>query len=53
MLWKRHVGLQNRYRCFDSDYDMKQYVKTFFFQRPAALIFRALSRFRGRSQSRN
>ena len=29
--------MQNRYRYFVSDYDMKQYVKTFF-QRLAVLI---------------
>ena len=30
---KIHVSLQNRYRCFLSDYDVKQYVKIFFFKR--------------------
>ena len=32
---------------------MKQCVKTFFFQRPAVLIFRTHLRFRGRNQWRN
>ena len=49
---KRHVSMQNCYRYFVSDYDMKQCVKTFF-QRPAVLIFRAHSTFRGHSQRRN
>ena len=34
---------------FVSDYEMKQYVKTFF-QGPAVLIFRAHSRFCGQSR---
>ena len=41
---KRHVSMQNCYRYFVSDYDMKQCVKTIF-QRPAILIFRAHSTF--------
>ena len=48
----RDVCLQKRYRYFVSDYDLKQYVKTFF-KRPAA-FFRAHSRFIVvRSQWRN
>ena len=34
----RDVSLYNRYRYFVSDYDLKQYVKTFFL-RPAGFIF--------------
>ena len=30
MLQMRHVSLQNCYRYFVSDYDAKQYEKTFF-----------------------
>ena len=41
---KRHVSMQNCYRYFVSDYDMKQCVKPFF-QRPAVLIFRVDSTF--------
>ena len=35
---ERCISLQNRYRYFVSDYDLKQYVK-FFFLRPAAFVF--------------
>ena len=43
--WKRHVSLQNRYRYIVRNYDKEHYVKTFFFRRPAVLIFRAHLRF--------
>ena len=39
-----HVSMQNCYRYFVSDYDMKQCEKTFF-QRPTVLIFRVHSTF--------
>ena len=32
------VPIQNRYRYFVCDYDLKQYVKTFF-KRPAVFVF--------------
>ena len=51
---ERCISLQNRYRYFVSDYDLKQYVKTFFL-RPAAFVFLEQSQdfFKGRSQWRN
>ena len=39
-----HLSMQNCYRYFVSDHDMKKCVKTFF-QRPAVLIFRTHSTF--------
>ena len=49
---KRHVSLQNRYWYFVSDYDMKQYLKTFF-SKISRFNFGAHLRFLGRSQWRN
>ena len=46
---KRHVSMQNSYRYFVSDYDMKQCVKTFF-KDQLFWFFRAHSTFWGRSQ---
>ena len=36
---KRDVSQQNRYRCFVSDHDLKQYVKTFFFSKTSCFDF--------------
>ena len=48
---KRDVSLQNRYQYFVSDYDLKQYVKTFFEKPAVFFFFRTHSRFfLGRSQ---
>ena len=53
MLQNRNVSLKNRYRYFVRDYDLKQYVKTFF-KRPAVFVFLKETRlFLGRSQLRN
>ena len=53
MSLNRDTSQWNRYRYFVRDYDLKQYVKTFF-KRPAVFTFLAHTQdFLGRSQSRN
>ena len=52
MCQKRYVSICDCYQYFVSDYDLKQFVKTFF-KDQLFLFFRTHSRFSGHSQWRN